>query len=81
MSLYGPWWRTSRKVSSVKEWWWMGQEGEKVEPIQVDARRGRCGMRFVSGGERIVVVGRKGRETSPSKPIPGIECSHSLRGR
>jgi len=27
------------------------------------------------------VVGRKGRETSPSEPIRGTEWSHSLRGR
>ena len=39
------------------------------------------GFRFVGGGERMAVVGRKGRETRPAKPIPGIECSHSLRGR
>ena len=44
VSLYGPWRRKSPKVSSVKEWWWMGQEGGKVEPTQVDARRGRCAV-------------------------------------
>ena len=80
VSLYGPWRRKSPKVSSVKEWWWMGQEGGKVEPTQVDARRVR-GLHFVGGEERMVVVGWKGRETSPSKPIPGIDRSHSLRGR
>ena len=29
----------------------------------------------------MAVVGRKGRETSPSKPTPGIESSQCLRGR
>ena len=46
LSLYGPRRRTLPKVSSVKEWWWMGQEEGAVEPTQVDARRGRfavCG--------------------------------------
>ena len=38
------------------------------------------GLRFIGGGERMVVVGRKGTETGQSKPIPGIEWSHSLRG-
>ena len=42
VSLYGPWRRKSPKVSSVKEWWCMGQEGGAVEPTQVDARHGRC---------------------------------------
>ena len=42
VSLYGPRRRKSPKVSSVKEWWWMEQEGGKVERTQVDARRGRC---------------------------------------
>ena len=41
VSLYGPRRRTSPKVSSVEEWWHMGQEGEAVESTQVDARRGR----------------------------------------
>ena len=41
VSLYGPRRRTSQKVSSVEEWWRMGQEGRAVEPTQVDARRGR----------------------------------------
>ena len=38
VSLYGPWWRKSPKVSSMKEWRWMGQERGKDEPTQVDAR-------------------------------------------
>ena len=41
VSLYGPRRRTSPKLSSVKEWWRMEQEGGAVEPTQVDARRGR----------------------------------------
>ena len=41
VSLYGPRRRKSPKVSSVEEWWRMGQEGGAVEPSQVDARRGR----------------------------------------
>ena len=44
VSLYGPWWRKSPKVSAVKEWSWMEQEGGKVEPTQVDARRARCAV-------------------------------------
>ena len=44
VSLYGPWRRKSPKVSSVKKWWWMGQEVGKVEPIQVDARCRRCAV-------------------------------------
>ena len=43
VSLYGPR-RKSPKVSSVEEWWRMGQEGGAVEPSQVDAR---CGRRAV----------------------------------
>ena len=79
VSLYGPRRRNSPKVLSVKEWWCMGQEGGAVEPTQVDARHGRCAV-CASSVERSG-LGRKGRETSPPKPIPGIECSHSLRGR
>ena len=79
-SLCGPRRRKSPTVSSVEEWWRMGQEGGAVKPTQVDAGKVR-GLRFVGGGERMVVVGRKGREPSPSKPIRGIEWSHSLRGR
>ena len=41
VSLYGPRRQTSPKVSSVEEWWRMGQEGGAVELTQVDARRGR----------------------------------------
>ena len=44
VSLCGPWRRKSAKVSSVKEWWWMGEDEGKVEPTQVDARRGRCAV-------------------------------------
>ena len=33
VSLYGPRRRKSPKVSSVKEWWRMGQEGGEVEPM------------------------------------------------
>ena len=50
VSLCGPWRRKSPKVSSVKDWWWMGQEGGKVEPTQVDDRRGRCAV-FASSVE------------------------------
>ena len=34
VSLYGPWRRKSPKVSSLKERWWMEQEGGKVKPTQ-----------------------------------------------
>ena len=34
VSLYGPWRRTSPKVSSVEEWWRMGQEGEAVPGVE-----------------------------------------------
>ena len=34
--LYAPRLRKSPKVSSVEEWWRMGQEGGAVEPTQVD---------------------------------------------
>ena len=44
VSLYGPRRRKSPKVSSVEEWWRMGQEGGAVEPTQVNARRGRCAV-------------------------------------
>ena len=44
VSGYGPRRRTSPKVSSVEEWWHMGQEREMVESTQVDARRGRFGV-------------------------------------
>ena len=39
--LYGLRQPTSPTVSSVEEWWRMGQEGGAVEHTQVDARRGR----------------------------------------
>ena len=38
------------------------------------------GLRF-GRAEPMVMVGRKGNETSPPKPIPGMESSQSLRGR
>ena len=41
VSLYGPRRRKSPKVSSVGEWRRMGQEGGKVQPTPVHARRGR----------------------------------------
>ena len=41
VSLYGPRWRKSPKVSSVEDWSRMGQARGAVEPTQVDARRGR----------------------------------------
>ena len=44
VSLYGPRRRKSPEVSSVEEWWRMGQEGGAVEPTQVDARRGKCAV-------------------------------------
>ena len=51
VSLYGPWRRKSLKVSSVKEWWWMGQEGGAVEPTQVRARCQKVrGLRLSGAG-------------------------------
>ena len=44
MSLYGPWRRKSPKVSSVKEWWWIAQEGGKVKLTHVDSRLGMCAV-------------------------------------
>ena len=61
----------------------VGEEGGRsgrAHPSRCPAWKVR-GLRFVGGGERMVVVGRKERETSPSKPIHGVESSHSLRGR
>ena len=59
---------------------WGGREG-RPSPIQADSSRGKCAVSAPSVGERMVVVGRKGRETSPSQPIPSIKWSQSLRGR
>ena len=59
---------------------WEGGRGGRAHPSQCPAWKVR-GLRFVGGGEQMVMVGRKGRQTSPSKPIRGIEWSHSLRGR
>ena len=54
-----------------------GGWGGRANPSRRSAWKVRC-MRFVGGEERMVVVGRKGRETNPPKTIPGMECSHSL---
>ena len=72
-SLYDPRRRTSPIVSSVEEWWRMGQEGGAVEPTQVRARCQKVRGLRLSGAEPMVIVCRKGRETGPSKPIRGIK--------
>ena len=70
VSLYGP----RRMVAHGA-----GGRGGRAHTSRCPAWKVR-GLRFVGGGERMVVVGRKGRETSPSKQIHGIECSRSLSG-
>ena len=66
------------------------REGMVVDGARVregGAHPSRCpawkvrGLRFVGEGERMVVLGRKGRGTTPSLPIPGIEWLYYLRGR
>ena len=52
--------------------------GGRAHPSRFPARKVR-GLGF-GGAEPMVMVGLKGRETGPSKPIPRIEW-HSLRGR
>ena len=44
VSLCCPWRQKSPKVWSVKEWWWMGQEGGKVD--QPKSMPGVEGARF-----------------------------------
>ena len=56
-----------------------GGTGGRAHPSRCPAWKVR-GLRF-GGAEPMVMVGLKGRETDPSKPITGVECSHSLRGR
>ena len=51
---------------------WGTREGGRAHPSRCPAWKVR-GLCFVGGGERMVMVGRKGRETSPSKPIHGVE--------
>ena len=69
VSLYGPWRRKSPKVPSVKNWWWMEQEGGKVHPTLVDARRARCTV-CASSVERSGWqwrVGRGGKRAHPNR--------------
>ena len=58
---------------------WGRRQGRSSPPKSIQAWKVR-GLRFGGAGP-MAMVGRKGRETSPPQPIPGMESSQSLRGR